>query len=309
MKHERQQHIQAVSRVTWVGLWANVFLSVLKIAAGYFGHSRAVLADGVHSLSDLISDVAVLVGVRMWSAPADECHPYGHGRLEMLVTVGIGGLLAFAGVGIAWDAIVAFQDTTPHNASSIALLAAILSIVVKEILFRWTFAQGNRIGSSALVANAWHHRSDAFSSLPAAIAAGTALFFPQWAFIDFIGAIVVAVFILHAAWSLCKDALNILVDRGAPQEVHASLYKMACAVPGVHGVHRLRTRYQGNGLHVDMHIGVDAQITVHAGHTIADTVEKLLLAEGPEVIDVIVHIDPWNEQEQSAVKDGQQIRC
>ncbi len=293
----RQQHVDAVSKVTWVGLAVNVLLSVVKIAAGYWGCSRAVLADGVHSLSDLVTDVALLVGVHFWSAPADANHPYGHGRLETVVTVCIGLLLAGAGASIGWNAIAAFRSGEVYQARFIALAAALASIVSKEVLYRWTVREGRRINSSAVIANAWHHRSDAFSSIPAALAVSVSMILPSWAFVDLVGAIVVATFILHAAWAICYPALQMLIDQGAPSEVMAQLDSLACSVPGVRSVHRLRSRYQGAGLLVDMHIGVDAHITVKEGHEVADAVERLLLDEGPEVTEVLVHVDPWHSDE------------
>lgn len=306
MRSEEQvRHIAAVSRVTWAGLVVNLLLSVGKIAAGAAGNSRAVVADGVHSLSDLVTDVALLVGVHFWTAPADDGHPYGHGKMEMLVTVGIGLLLGAAGVGIGWDAIHAFQAGEQAQAKFIAFMAAVASIVSKEALYRWTVREGRRLNSSAVVANAWHHRSDALSSMPAALAVGVAMFLPGWGFVDLVGAIVVAIFILHAAWSICRPALEQLLDKGAPAEVTERLYALACSVPGVLSVHRLRTRYQGAGLFVDMHVGVDASVSVREGHDVADAVEHLLLAQGEGVVEVMVHVDPWQTGENACEKPEQ----
>lgn len=300
---EKQQlHINAVSRITWVGLVVNVVLSIAKVAAGVYGNSRAVFADGIHSLSDLVTDIALLVGVHFWSAPADDNHPYGHGRLETVVTVCIGLILAGAGVGIGWNAIAAFQAGELRHARGVAFFAAIASIVSKEILYRWTVRQGILLNSSALIANAWHHRSDALSSIPAAIAVAVAMLVPGWGFVDLVGAIVVAMFILHAAWSICYPALQMLIDRSAPEDVMQELYVLACSVSGVRSVHRLRSRYQGAGLLVDLHIGVDASSTVKEGHDIADKVEALLLAEGQEVAEVLVHVDPWFSEEGDCQK-------
>ncbi len=294
---QQKRHIAAVSKVTWVGLVVNAVLSVAKVAAGVAGNSRAVVADGVHSISDLITDVALLVGVHFWSAPADERHPYGHARVETMVTVSIGLLLAAAGVGIGWDAIVSFQSGNVHSARPIAFAAAMVSLVSKEALYRWTVREGRRLNSSSVVANAWHHRSDALSSLPAAVAVAVSMVLPGWAFLDLVGAIVVSMFILYAAWSICSPALAALVDQGAPKDVVGRLYDLACSVSGVRSVHRLRTRYQGTGLLVDMHIGVDGSATVAEGHAVADAVEELLFREGQDVTEVLVHVDPWNAAE------------
>ena len=288
-----------VIRTTWAGLIVNVGLSILKIVAGTLGHSRAVVADGLHSLSDLISDFAVLVGVRVWSKPADGCHPYGHQRFETLVTLFIGLLMVMAGIGIGWDAVLAWTEGKTHNAGYIALIAAIISMVVKEVLFRWTLHKGKQINSSALIANAWHHRSDALSSLPAAIAVIGSMLLPGQAWIDLAGAVVISVFILYSAFSICAPALGSLVDAGASEDITQQLYKMASVVDGVKGIHRLRTRHHG-GLFVDMHLYVDENLTVKQGHDIADKVEHLLLQEGPNIIEVLVHIDPWSPEANPA---------
>ena len=288
-----QSQTETVRRVTWVGLVINLLLAVGKITAGTIGNSRAVVADGVHSVTDMVTDVMVLVGARLWSAPADEDHPYGHRRLETLITVGIGLFLAVAGFGIAWDAITAFTEGEVRAATGIALFAALASIAVKEILYHWTVRAARRVKSSALKANAWHHRSDALSSLPAAAAAGVSMFLPGWAFVDLIGAVVVAMFILHAAWSICRPALDTLMDRAAPQEVLDALRKLAFSIDGVEDVHNLRTRYHGSSLLVDMHVGVDRTLSVGAGHDIGEAVEDLLREKGPEIMEVLVHVDPW----------------
>lgn len=282
-----------VVMATWIGLLINLGLSVLKIVAGVLGHSRAVVADGLHSLSDLVSDFAVLVGVRVWSKPADGCHPYGHQRFETLVTLFIGLLMVMTGIGIGWDAVLAWSKGKAHDAEYIALLAALSSMVIKEALFRWTLRKGKKINSSALIANAWHHRSDALSSLPAALAVIGSMLLPGQLWIDLAGAVVISVFILYSAFTICAPALGSLVDAGASEEITQQLYKMASVVDGVKGIHRLRTRHHG-GLFVDMHLYVDEHLTVKQGHDIADEVEHLLLQEGPNIIEVLVHVDPWD---------------
>lgn len=285
---------RTVTQTTWVGLWVNVVLSVVKIVAGTLGHSRAVVADGLHSLTDLISDFAVLIGVRIWTKPADSGHPYGHQRFETLVTLFIGLLMLMTGFGIGWDAVTAWTDGRAHQAGPIALIAAIGSMIVKELLFHWTLHKGKQVNSSALIANAWHHRSDALSSLPAAIAVTGSMFLPQLVWLDLAGALVIAVFILFSAFKICSPALGSLVDAGASEDITQRLYQLAVTVDGVKGIHQLRTRYHG-GLFVDMHLHVDGRLTVNEGHNIALGVEALLLKEGPHIHDVLIHIDPWNE--------------
>ena len=297
IKHDNQPTTaKTVTHTTWVGLWVNVALSVLKIVAGMLGNSRAVVADGFHSLTDLISDFAVLVGVRIWTKPADSGHPYGHQRFETLVTLFIGLLMLLTGLGIGWDAITAWTEGKTHQAGPIALIAAIGSMVIKECLFRWTLQKGKQANSSALIANAWHHRSDALSSLPAAIAVTGSMFLPQLVWLDLAGALVIALFILFSAFKICSPALGSLVDAGASEDITQRIYQLAVTVEGVKGIHRLRTRYHG-GLFVDMHLNVDGSLTVNEGHDIALAVEALLLKEGPHIHEVLIHVDPWNEDD------------
>lgn len=290
-----KQTAKVVTETTWVGLIFNVGLSALKIIAGTLGNSRAVVADGFHSLSDLVSDFAVLVGVRLWSKPADACHPYGHQRFETVVTLFIGLLMVITGFGIAWDAVATWTIGKTQQPGIIALIAAIASIVIKEALFRWTLYKGKQVNSSALIANAWHHRSDALSSVPAALAVLGSLFLPQYDWIDLAGAMMISLFILFSAFKICSPALGSLVDTGASEDITERLYQLAVTVKGVKGIHRLRTRHHG-GLFVDMHLHVDGKLSVNQGHDIALAVEALLLKEGPQIIEVLIHVDPWNAE-------------
>ena len=294
MEHEvkRTEQIKAVSKVTWVGLVINVLLAFMKIVAGILGNSRAVTADGVHSLSDLVTDVSLIVGVRMWTAPPDDSHPYGHQRYETLITAGIGILLAVVGIGIVVDAAVAYSEQHIRHAKMIALWAALGSIVTKEILYRWTLFYGRLHKAPSVVANAWHHRSDALSSIPAAASVLVGLIVPEWHWVDLVGSIIVAFFIIHAAWEVTVPAINELVDRGAPIEVANGLRALALGVDGVKDVHKIRTRYQGVALFVDLHIAVDGNMTVQEGHAIADAVEKTLESSKFDVADALVHVDP-----------------
>lgn len=275
----------------WMGLVVNLALAAAKLSAGLLGHSQAVVADAVHSLSDTVTDIALILGVRYWSAPADERHPHGHRRFETLVTVFIGLMVAAAAVGIGWDAVTSFGRPS-HPPSAIALAAALLSIGVKEALYRWTAKMGKKTGSSALVANAWHHRTDALSSVPVAIAVSIAMIDHRFAVVDQIGALVVAVFVLHAAFRIIRPALDELVDAGAPKAHRKELERLALEVEGVRAAHALRTRYIGSELAVDVHVEVDADLSVADGFAIASKVKKDLLRRGPDVADVVVQIEP-----------------
>ncbi|MFN4217455.1 MAG: cation diffusion facilitator family transporter, partial [Brevinematales bacterium] len=192
--------IQRSKMVTWVGFWVNIILAILKYIAGFIGHSQTMIADATHSLSDLITDVAVLLGINYWSKPADATHPYGHKRIETLITGFIAFLLAIVGLGIGYDGLISLRKPDNGQVGSIALVTALVSIIGKEILYRWTVIQGKRLESPAIIANAWHHRSDAMSSLPAFVAIGLSLIDKRFSYFDHIGAVVVSLFILKTSW-------------------------------------------------------------------------------------------------------------
>jgi cation diffusion facilitator family transporter len=288
-----------ITRVTWVALVTNLLLCGVKLVLGSLGRSQAVVADGVHSLSDTVTDVTVLVGVRFWSAPADEDHPHGHGRIEMLVTAAIGLVLAAVAVGIGYNALATIRDQPQEPPGWVALAAALLSLVVKESLFHWTIRVGQRARSQAVIANAWHQRSDALSSIPAAAAVGVALIGPEWAFVDRVGAVMVAGIILHAAWRIVMPALAQLTDQGASPEQTAAIERIARETPGVREVHAIRSRHIGWGLQVDLHVKVDGAMSVRDGHDISGHVKHRLLDQEHEVVDVIVHLEPFEQKTRS----------
>ena len=281
-----------VRKVTWIGLLVNLFLSGLKFVAGFYGKSQALVADAIHSLTDTTTDIAVIAGSHYWDRPPDDDHPYGHRRLETLVSVFIGIMLGAAGAGIGWQALATLHEKHGEPPSWVALLAAILSIVVKEIFYRWTAAAGKRVKSSALAANAWHHRTDAISSLPVLVAVFGAMVFPTWSFLDRVGAAVVSIFILHAAWKIVWPGISELIDVGAPKEIQKRIYTVASTNEGVKEVHKIRTRFISTSIQVDLHIVVDGEISVREGHDIADDVRDRIIDEIAEVVDVVVHVDP-----------------
>jgi cation diffusion facilitator family transporter len=282
----------SVSRVGWVGLLCNLVLSAAKAAAGIFGHSQAVLADALHSLSDSVTDIAVILGVRYWTAPADEDHPHGHGRIEILVTVAIGLAIGGVAIGMGVEAIRGLRDGPASIPTGIALVVPLLSIVVKEVLYRWTARVGREVRSPALVANAWHHRSDAISSIPAALAVAVTLIDPGWAVVDRVGAVVVCLLILQASWRILRPSIDQLIDAGAPAADRRRIEELSLEVDGVEAAHAVRTRYVGSDLAVDLHVEVDGGLSVGEGHAIAVAVRRKLVEEGPSVTDALVQIEP-----------------
>jgi cation diffusion facilitator family transporter len=284
---------RAVRSVTLAGLIINLFLGALKGAAGFLFGSQALIADALHSLSDCVTDLAVLIGVHFWSAPPDECHPHGHRRIEALVTLFIGVMLGIAAIGIARQAIVSIGAGQAATLGWGAFAAAVVSVVVKEWLYRWTAAVGRRERSQALIANAWHHRSDALSSLPVAAAVLIQRIWPQFGFIDATAAVIVAVLLLKAAWNIARPALAELTDAGADRQASNEMEQIASAVEGVDSIHALRSRRAGSGYFVDLHVLVDPCMSVFDGHEIARAVRAALIQQGPDVIDVLVHIEPY----------------
>lgn len=306
-----QALVRSISRVTWAGVWVNLVLIAAKALGGWWVGSHTLLADAAHSLSDLFTDAVVLVGARYWAAPADADHPYGHGKIEILVTLVIALALALVGLFLAYGALqalsrAAFEPPAGPRAVTpatwAALAVALVSIAAKEILYRWTTAWGAALKSPALVANAWHHRSDALSSIPPVITigAGAAGAFQgrDFWFLDPVGTVVVAVMLMAAAWKVARPNLGPLLDASAGRKLSAAIRETMAATPGVLSGHKLRTRFLGaDAAEVTLHIQVDGRLSVAEGHRIAAEVKYRLLAlavPGLEtrVVDVLIHVEP-----------------
>lgn len=286
------QAIGQVRRVTFAGMAVNIAIAVAKAAAGLAFSSRALVADAVHSASDLVTDLAVVLGVRYWVAPADECHPYGHGKIEALVTVFISAALALVAWGLGADAVRALAACERRPPPGVAAFAvALAGIVLKEMLFLWTRAVARRIGSTALEANAWHHRSDALSSIPVAAAVALGWLIPQLWWLDAAGALAVAAFVLAVAWRLARPALQELTDADVGSKA-AAVAAVAAAVPGVRGVHKARARRYGGSFQADLHIQVDGGLSVAEGHAIGHAVKDAVTSAGLDVDDAVVHVEP-----------------
>ena len=295
MSGETPPHTAAIRNVTILGLALNLLLALLKGGVGVVASSQALLADAVHSLSDISTDLAVLIGVRFWTAPPDENHPHGHGRLETLVSLFIGLALTAVAVGLAWNALVNLNTPSSAIPGWPAFWMACAALLSKEVLYRMTVRVARTHRSSALMANAWHHRSDAFSSLPVALSVLGARLHPAWGFIDPLAAFLVSVLILHAAWAIAWPAFRQLIDAGADAVARDRIMTIALENSGVRSVHALRTRHIGSGLQVDIHVQVDGALSVREGHAIAGAVKQRLLAEGPDIVDVLIHLEPAEE--------------
>ncbi len=277
-------------RVTWLGVWVNAILVAAKAAGGILGGSQALLADALHSLSDLASDAAVLFALRFSGQPADQSHPYGHGRMETAAAFFVGLILLLAGVFLLYRVAGDLWIPRPYQLNFLALPFIVLAVLLKEVLYRVTFRVGRRTANLALLANAWHHRSDAFSSI--ATLAGVALALLGYWRADAVAAAAVAGLVIWAGLRVGREALDVLVDAAPPEEMLERIRGAIKEVDGVRNVHALRTRRVGAHLFVDVHIQVDPELTVAAGHAIAHQGEESLLERVEEVSDVNIHVEP-----------------
>lgn len=293
---EREARYGDTRTVTLVGAVVNLVLAAAKIAFGYLGQSQALIADGVHSLSDLLSDALVLFAAKHAAQEADEEHPYGHGRFETVATVALGAILLLVAAGISWDAINRMlEPESLLRPGWVALAAAVLSIFAKEALYQYTMVVARRVRSDLLRANAWHHRSDAVSSVVVVIGVvGVMAGFP---ILDALAAIGVALMVGKIGWDLAHSGVTELVDTALEPEVVERLRGSILAVDGVGDLHLLKTRRMGAEALVDVHILLDnPRLSVSEGHQISETVRYRLIKEFEEVSEVMVHIDPEDDE-------------
>jgi len=284
-------------RVTWLGLIANAALAVLKVSAGVVCHSQTILADGLHSGSDLVTDVAVLASLRVSRRQPDSDHHYGHRRVSTLAGLFVGSALLLAAGWIVASAILTYGDPHVQLRPAVPLALAVVSIIIKEVLFHLTRRVGRRTSDLALMANAWHHRTDAFTSVAAAAGlAGVAFGGARWAFLDHLTAVVLAAFLLVVAVRIIRQAASELVDRAPAAATLAGIQRAVAATEGVKSFHAFRARETGGKVEMDIHVQVDPELTVREGHDIATAVRQRVMESNPNVVNVIVHIEPVERQ-------------
>lgn len=288
---------KGIYKVTIIGSIVNILLLAFKFIAGILGNSAAMIADAVHSFSDFITDIIVIAFVKVSSRPKDKGHEYGHGKYETLATLVIGIVLLFVGIWIIYngvmDTISILKGNEVKSPDLIALIAALVSIILKEWLYRYTIIKGKSLKSQAVIANAWHHRSDALSSIGTAIGIGGAFFLgDKWSVLDPLAAIIVSSFIIKAAVSLIIPSINDLVEKALPHEIEQEIISIASSVNGVIEPHDLHTRRIGNSYAIELHILVDGNITLKEAHDLASTVENRIMDKfGPET-HVMIHPEP-----------------
>jgi cation diffusion facilitator family transporter len=289
-----------ISKVTLVGGAGNLLLLAFKFTAGILAHSAAMIADAVHSLSDFITDIVVLVFVGISARPQDSTHDYGHGKFETLATCFIGLALAAAAIGIVVNGAVKFASWLNGEElaapGTLALWAALISIVVKEILYRYTASKGRKLESPAVVANAWHHRSDALSSIAAAVGIGGAILLgKRWTVLDPLASIVVGAMLLKVAWELVKPSLGELTEKSLPEETEKEILDIICSDPAVSHPHNLRTRRIGNRIAIEVHVRMDGDMPLREAHNKASLIERKLRDRfGPQT-HVTVHTEPLKD--------------
>lgn len=287
---------QETKRVTIVGAIVNLFLAVAQLLGGFLTQSQALIADGLHTLSDLASDFVVIIAAKLASKDADDDHPYGHGRIETVATIILGLSLSIVGVSIAFDAFerLIHPDLLLHP-TPLGLFFAFLGIISKESLFHYTKRVAKQINSPMLLANAWHHRSDAISSLVVLIGIAGAVFLDiQW--LDAVAAIIVSMMILIMGLQMIKSSLMELVDTALEPEQVREIQRLIAKIDGVQNVHMLRTRKMGGTTLADVHVQVNSKISVSEGHHIAERVVKQLASEYSDMKDITVHIDPEDDE-------------
>ncbi len=286
-----------IYRVTIVGSIVNFLLLVFKFFAGIAGHSAAMLADAVHSLSDFITDIIVILFVRLSAKPEDEGHDYGHGKYETLATAIIGIFLVFVGFGIFWNGASSiyrfFQGETLQEPGRIVLMGAIASIIFKEILYQYTAFKGRKLNSQAVIANAWHHRSDAFSSIGTALGIGGAILLgDQWRILDPAAAVIVSFFIMKVAVGLLIPCVDELLEKSLPSEVEEKILETILSFPGVTSPHHLRTRRIGSYCAIEVHVRMDGQISLEEAHKTATKVENKLKELFGKGTLINIHVEP-----------------
>ena len=297
MESEKSSREKGIYKVTIVGSVVNFLLLVFKFFAGITGHSAAMLADAVHSLSDFITDIVVIVFVRIAGKPEDKGHDYGHGKYETLATAIIGLLLLCVGFGIFWNgasSIYTFlQGGQMESPGVVALVAALVSIVSKEILYQYTVIQGKKLNSQAVVANAWHHRSDALSSIGTAIGIGGAILLgDHWRVLDPIAAVVVSFFIMKVSVQLLIPCVDELLEKSLPDDVEKEIEQTVLSFPGVSQPHHLRTRRIGSYYAIEIHVRMDGKITLEEAHGTATAIENKLKEMFGKGTHVGIHVEP-----------------
>lgn len=286
-----------IYKVTIIGGIANSLLVAFKFIAGFLGNSTAMIADAIHSLSDFLTDVIVLLFIRISSKPQDKSHDYGYGKYETLATTIIGLALFIVGAGLLWNSVtqiyLVWQGNVIPEPGMLAFWAALISIITKECVFQFTVYIGKKVNSQAVMANAWHHRSDAFSSIGTALGIGGAIFLGEdWRILDPIAALVVSLFILKVAVGLLKDCIDELTEKSLPEDFEKDIEDLINQIPDVSGLHNLRTRKIGNHYAIEMHIRMNGDLSLLESHRKSSDLERIIKDKYGNNTHVGIHVEP-----------------
>lgn len=286
-----------IYKVTIIGGVANAILLIFKFIAGFLGHSSAMIADAVHSLSDFLTDIVILIFVKISNKPADKNHDYGHGKFETLATFIIGMVLLAVGIMIFWSGaskiFMSIKGIELEQPGMLAFWAAIVSIIVKEAIARYTIINGRRLNSKAVEANAWHHRSDALSSVGAAAGIAGAIFLgPKWRILDPLAAVVVSIFILIMAVKFLVSCISEFMEHSLSEDIENEIINTVMSFEFVKNVHNLRTRKIGNGIAMDMHVVMDGDLTLEKSHQYTKDIENLLRSRFGDKSFIYLHVEP-----------------
>jgi cation diffusion facilitator family transporter len=301
-EHSPAERMAAASRSTWVSVGVNLVLTIAQVVVGVLAKSQGLIADGIHSLSDLVADFVVLLASHHSKKDADADHPYGHQRFETAASLILGSLLLVVGVGMLWSAARKLEaPETVQTVHIMALWVAGGALIAKELLFRYMLSVAKRVKSSMLVANAWHARSDAASSL--VVGVGIIGNLAGYPILDPIAALIVGFMVTRMGWGFSWDALHDLMDRAVDEQEVQAIRATLLETPGVSDVHDVRTRKMGDMIVVDAHIEVNANITVEAGHDIAVEARQRVL-QRHRVLNLMTHVDPWHRPDLDHVQKG-----
>jgi cation diffusion facilitator family transporter len=292
MSHDNRHGGRDGERITWVGAAANAGLVAFKFVAGFLGHSQALIADAVHSVSDFFTDAVVLLGLRFGRKAPDADHHFGHARIETLASTVVGVSLLAVAVLLGYQASQNIYSHKQANPNWLALIGAGVSILVKEVMYQYTMRVGRRIRSQAVIANAWHHRSDALSSLAVLAGIGGILINPDWYVLDAFAALLVSLLIAKVGLEILWQSLKEITDTAPEPEVMERIHQCILGIEGVEGDHDVKVRISGGLYHAHVHIEVDGSLNVTEGHRIAKNVQQCLIEEIEEMGEVIVHVDP-----------------
>lgn len=296
MSNSNLKSVKTGRAVTLLGVVVNGVLIVLKFLTGILGNSQALIADAVHSISDLFTDAVVLFGLRVGRKPPDMDHHFGHARIETIASSIVGMALVVTALYLAYEATLNLYLNNEYHPTILAMVGAGASILLKESLYHYTVYTGKRINSQLIIANAWHHRSDALSSVAVLIGVAGAQIKPSWRILDGIAVLIVSFFIVKVGFDILKKTFQEISDAAPPQEVLEKIKECSIAVDGVIETHDLRVRIFGGLYQMEIHISVDGELSVDEGHHISKEVENCLIREFDNIDKVIIHVDPVKER-------------